>query len=132
MVGLVAGLALLGALIALQLVDDGNDGRGTVAVEVKGAAASRASLNGTVTGATGWSVEITVTEGADRHTTVAAPDGTYRIRDLIAGEAEVRWVAESTGDDGPSAEGLRVDGGKIVGRTPLTLAPGANTFDLAL
>lgn len=133
-VAVAAGLALVGALVVLQLVDDGHDGASSGRVEVKGAAVDRASLSGTVTGAEGWRVAVVVDVAGVRQTTTTGRDGRYRLDDLVAGLGELTWTAEprSAGTAAPvGRDGILLDG-TITGRTPVTLSPGENVLDFAL
>jgi hypothetical protein len=124
-----AGAALVGALVVLQLTDDPGRARpSNPEVRVRGIEVSRASLEGVIAGAAGWRVEVTVESAGGRATTVARPDGRYRLRNLTSGLAEVTWVAETT-----TSAGNGIDlGGQRTGRTQVNLLPGANTLDLAL
>lgn len=127
---IATGIALLAALVALQLVDEGGDrpSAADAPVQVKGVQVDRASLTGTIAGAAGWRVEVTISVGGATQTVVASPDGRYRARDLVASLGELTWAAESATS---SASGIRTGGG-LTGRTQVVLAPGANTFDFAL
>jgi hypothetical protein len=128
-VALVAGVALVGALVALQLVDDGDSGSADgTGVRVRGAVAHRALLEGTVAGADGWSVEVTILDVDQHSTRVAARDGRYRARDLSAGPVEVSWVGTQTASGG---EGIDL-GGQRTGRVEIVLEPGRNTYDITL
>lgn len=125
----IAGLALVATLVGLQLVDDREptprDARAEV--QVKGEHASRAWLEGRITGTSGWRVEVAVVTPDGKADALADPDGHYRVRNLVAGPAEVTWIAESTG----VTDGIAI-GGSRTGRTQITLSPGRNIFDFAL
>lgn len=125
----VAGVALVGALVALQLVDDGDSGSaGGTDVRVRGAVAHRALLEGAVAGADGWTVEVTILDVDQHATRVAARNGRYRARDLSAGPVEVSWV----GTQSASGSGGIELGGQRTGRVEITLEPGRNTYDITL
>jgi len=131
----VVAVALVGALVALQLVDDGDDspqsGRGESdqAVHVKGESASRpASLVGQFTGADGFSVEVVVVSPDGETRATADPDGHFRVTGLAAGPVEVSWVGSTTADGGG---GISLGASKT-GHTQMTLDAGRNRLDLDL
>jgi hypothetical protein len=126
-IALVVGALLVGALVALQLVDDGNDD--DASVRVKGVQASRAAtLAGVVENADGWSVEITVLSPDGTRTAVAEPDGRYRVVGLTPGPVEVSWVGDA---EQSSSQGITL-GGQRTGRTQITLDAGRNNYDFSL
>jgi hypothetical protein len=130
----VVGVALVGALVALQLVDDGDTGRRSSekaghSLQVKGASASRpAALEGRFTGADGFTVEVRVvsTDGESRAT--AEPDGRFRVTGLASGPVEVSWIGEASADAGG---GVQL-GAQRTGHTQVTLDAGRNTLALDL
>jgi hypothetical protein len=127
----VVGVALVGVLVALQLVDDnaGTTRSSDPAVEVKGASVSRsASLVGRFTGADGFTIEVRVvsTDGESRAT--VDDTGRFRVTGLAAGPVEVSWVGETTTDAG----GGVTLGAQRTGHTQVTLDAGRNTLELDL
>ena len=126
-IALAVGILLVGALIALQLVDDGNDN--DASVRVKGAQAARAAtLAGVVGDADGWTVEITVLSPDGERTAVADADGRYRVEGLEPGPVEVSWVGAAAQS---GSQGITL-GGQRTGRTQITLAAGRNRYDFSL
>jgi hypothetical protein len=131
LIAAVVGVALVGALVALQLVDDGDDsGRATEhAVQVKGESVSRpATLVGTFTGADGFSVEVVVVSPDGETRATADPDGRFRVTGLSAGPVEVSWVGSTSADAGG---GISL-GAQRTGHTQVTLDAGRNRLDLDL
>jgi hypothetical protein len=127
----VVGVALVGGLIALQLVDDGDTGRQSSdhSVQVKGASASRpASLEGQFTGADGFTVEVRVVTPDGESRATAEPDGRFRVTGLAAGPVEVSWIGEASTDAG----GGVLLGAQRTGHTQVTLDAGRNTLALDL
>jgi hypothetical protein len=132
LIAAVVGVALVGALVALQLVDDGDDTTARSsdpAVRVKGITASRpASLVGSFAGADGFTVEVLVVSlDGETHATADA-DGRFRVTGLAAGPVEVSWVGSTTADGGGGI-GL---GASKAGHTQVTLDAGPNRLDLDL
>jgi hypothetical protein len=131
LVAAVVGVALVGALVALQLVDDGDDttrssGR---TVEVKGESVARpASLVGRFTGADGFTIQVRVVSSDGESHATADSDGRFRVTGLAAGPVDVSWVGETTDDAG---EGIRL-GAQRSGHTQVTLDAGRNTLALDL
>lgn len=128
-------MALVGALVALQLVDDGDDasqsGRGETdqAVHVKGESVSRpASLVGQFTGADGFAVEVVVVSPDGETRATADPDGHFRVTGLAAGPVEVSWVGSTSSDAGG---GVSL-GAQRTGHTQVTLDAGRNRLELDL
>jgi len=128
-------VALVGALVALQLVDDGDDasqsGRGETdqAVHVKGESVSRpASLVGQFTGADGFAVEVVVVSPDGETRATADPDGHFRVTGLAAGPVEVSWVGSTSSDAGG---GVSL-GAQRTGHTQVTLDAGRNRLELDL
>jgi hypothetical protein len=131
----VVAVALVGALVALQLVDDGDDasqsGRGETdqAVHVKGESVSRpASLVGQFTGADGFAVEVVVVSPDGETRATADPDGHFRVTGLAAGPVEVSWVGSTSSDAGG---GVSL-GAQRTGHTQVTLDAGRNRLELDL
>jgi hypothetical protein len=130
-VAAVVGVALVGALVALQLVDDGNSTTRSSdrSLAVKGEAVSRpASLAGRFTGADGFTVEVRVVSPDGETRATADRDGRYRVTGLAPGPVEVSWVGETASDAGG---GISV-GAQRTGHTQVTLDAGRNTLDLEL
>ena len=129
-----SGVALVGVLVALQLVDDGDTKQSTkpstdTSVEVKGIQASRpASLVGDIAGADGWEVTITVLSPENSVSADAKTDGHYRVEGLAPGPVEVSWVAESA----QSTSGGVSVGGQRTGRAQITLDAGRNRYDFSI
>lgn len=127
-------VALVGVLVALQLVDDGDTNQSTkpsndASVEVKGIQASRAaSLVGDISGAESWKITVTVLSPEGSVSADAKADGRYRVEGLAPGPVEVSWFAEAapTSTDGVSL------GGQRIGRTQITLDAGRNRYDFSL
>jgi hypothetical protein len=125
------GVALVGALVALQLVDDGDttarsSGRN---VQVKDESVSReASLFGRFTGADGFTVEVVVVSPDGETRATAGPDGRFRVTGLAPGPVEVSWVGETSADAGG---GISL-GAQRAGHTQVTLDAGRNQVDLDL
>src|SRR5262245_16261162 len=125
------GVALVGALVALQVADDGDTATRSSdrTVEVKGESVSRpASLVGRFTGADGFTVEVLVVSPVGQARATADPDGHYRVTGLAAGPVEVSWVGETTADAG----GGVTLGAQRSGHTQVTLDAGRNTLELDL
>ena len=132
-IAIAVGVALVGALVALQLVDDGDTSQSTkssdTSVEVKGIQASRsASLVGDIAGADGWEITITVLSPEGSVSADANAGGRYKVEGLAPGPVEVSWVAESAQS---TADGVTV-GGQRTGRTQITLDAGRNHYDFSL
>src|SRR5262245_61248603 len=88
LIAAVVGVALVGSLVALQLVDDGDDSARSndQAVHVKGISASKpASLVGRFDGADGFTVEVLVVSPDGEVRATADPDGHYRVAGLEPG-----------------------------------------------
>jgi hypothetical protein len=130
-IAVAVGVALIGALVALQLVDDDDTGRRSSdrTLQVKGASASRpASLVGRFTGADGFTVEVrVVTPDGESHATVD-PDGRFRVTDLAPGPVEVSWVGATTADAG----GGVILSAQRAGHTEVRLDAGRNSLELEL
>jgi hypothetical protein len=127
----VVGVALVGALVALQLVDDGDDSArsSNQAVQVKGESVSRpATLVGTFAGADGFSVEVVVVSPDGETRATADPDGHFRVTGLSAGPVEVSWVGSTSAEAGG---GISL-GAQRTGHTQVTLDAGRNRLDLDL
>jgi hypothetical protein len=127
----VVGVALVGALVALQLVDDGGDAPRSTdrAVHVTGESVSRpASLVGQFVGADGFSVEVVVVSPDGETRATADPDGHFRVTGLAAGPVEVSWVGSTSSDAG---NGISL-GAQRTGHTQVTLDAGRNRLDLDL
>jgi hypothetical protein len=128
------GLALVGALVALQLVDDGDDTRqsstqadGTV--HVKGEQASRpATIDGRFAGADGFTVEVVVITPVGEARATADADGHFRVTGLAPGPVDVSWVGETSSDAGG---GVSL-GAQRTGHTQVTLDAGRNRLQLDL
>ena len=132
-VAVAVGVALVGALVALQLADDGDANPSTSSsdapVEVKGIQASRpASLMGDIANADGWQVTVTVLSPDDSVSAEAKRDGRYRVDGVAPGPVEVSWVAELSQT---STDGVTL-GGQRTGRTQITLDVGRNRYDFSL
>jgi hypothetical protein len=135
LIAVAVGVALVGALVALQLVDDGGDtapsGRvgADRAVHVKGESASRpATLVGQFAGADGFSVEVVVVGPHSETRATADADGRFRVTGLAAGPVEVSWVGSTSADAGG---GISL-GAQRTGHTQVTLDAGRNMLDLDL
>jgi len=127
----LVGVALVGALVALQLVDDSDNTTrpSDRSVAVKDESVSRsASLTGQFTGADGFTVQVRVVGSDGESSATADADGRYRFTDLTPGPVEVSWVGETTADSG----GGVMLGAQRAGHTQVTLDAGRNTLDLAL
>ena len=127
----MVGVALVGALVALQLVDDGDTSRRSSdqAAQVEGTSASRpASLEGQFTGADGFTVEVRVVSADGESRATAEADGRFRVTGLVAGPVEVSWIGEASDDAGG---GIRL-GAQRTGHTQVTLDAGRNTLALDL
>ena len=130
MIAGAVGVALVGALVALQLVDDGDEtSRSTDRVEVKGESVSRpASLVGQFAGADGFAVEVVVVSPDGETRAKADADGHFRVTGLEPGPVEVSWVGSTTEDAGG---GVSL-GAQRTGHTQVTLDAGRNRLDLDL
>jgi len=135
LIAVAVGVALVGALVALQLVDDSDDAsrssraKSEPAVHVKGDSVSRpASLVGRFTGADGFSVEVVVISPDGQARATADPDGRFRVTGLAAGPVEVSWVGWTSSDAGG---GVSL-GAERAGHTQVTLDAGRNRLDLDL
>jgi hypothetical protein len=131
LIAVAIGVALVGALVALQLVDDGDDTAQSSdrAVNVKSESASRpASLIGRVQDADGFSVEVVVVSPAGEARTTADADGHFRVTGLAPGPVEVSWVGETTADAG----GGVTLGAQRTGHTQVVLDAGRNRLDFDL
>jgi hypothetical protein len=127
----VVGVALVGALVALQLVDDGDDTTRSTnqSVHVKGESVSRpASLVGKFSGADGFAVEVVVVSPDGETRATADPDGHFRVTGLAPGPVEVSWVGSTSSDAG---SGISLGASKT-GHTQVTLDAGRNRLDLDL
>jgi hypothetical protein len=131
----IAGVVLVGILVAIQLIDDGDgDARNSSAnpstrVEVKGTEVTRlATLTGTVTGAEGAHVEVTVLDTLGTKDTTADAKGRYRVTGIAAGPIVLTWIAS---DEDSAGGGVSLSSERT-GRTQITLDPGSNTYDIAL
>ena len=121
----------MGALVALQLVDDGDDNSRATdpGVHVKGESIARpASLVGQFRGADGFAVEVVVVSPDGETRATADPDGHFRVTGLAAGPVEVSWVGSTSADAGG---GVRL-GAQRTGHTQVTLDAGRNRLDLDL
>lgn len=132
-IAIAVGVALVGALVALQLVDDGDTSQSTkssdTSVEVKGIQASRtASLVGDIAGADGWEITVTVLSPESSVSADAKAGGRYRVEGLAPGPVEVSWVAEAAQS---TTDGVSL-GGQRTGRTQITLDAGRNRYDISL
>jgi hypothetical protein len=131
LIAAVVAVALVGALVALQLVDDGDDtSRATdQAVHVKGISASRpASLVGRFQGADGFTVEVLVVSPNGEARATADADGHYRVDGLEPGPVEISWIGSTTADAG----GGVALGAQRTGHTQVVLDAGRNRVDLDL
>jgi hypothetical protein len=128
----VVGVALVAALVALQLVDDGDDTTARSAdrtVHVKGVSASRpASLVGHFAGADGFTIEVMVVSPDGEARATADPEGRYRVTGLAPGPVEISWVGSTTTDAGG---GVSL-GAQRTGHTQIVLDAGRNRVDLEL
>jgi hypothetical protein len=127
----VVGVALVGALVALQLVDDGDTTARSSdrTVHVKGESVSRpASLVGRFAGADGFAVEVVVLSPDGETRATADPDGHFRVTGLAAGPVEVSWVGSTSADAGG---GISL-GAQRTGHTQVTLDAGRNRLELDL
>ena len=127
----MVGVALVGSLVALQLVDDGDDARPSTdqAVHVKGLSTSRpASLVGRFAGADGFTVEVVVLSPDGEARATADPDGSYRVTGLAPGPVEISWIGSTTTDAGG---GVSL-GAQRTGHTQIVLDAGRNRVDLDL
>jgi hypothetical protein len=125
----VVGVALVGALVALQLVDDGDTTAQSSdrTIHVKGESVSRsASLVGRFAGADGFSVEVVVLSADGETRATADPDGHFRVTGLAAGPVEVSWVGSSSSDAGG---GISL-GASRTGHTQVTLDAGRNRLEV--
>ena len=133
-IAIAVGVALVGVLVALQLVDDGDTNQSTksspgTSVEVKGIQASRsATLVGDISGADGWKITITALSPEGATSADAKADGQYRVDGLAPGPVEVSWVAQGSES---STDGVTL-GGQRTGRTQITLDAGRNRYDFTL
>src|SRR5262245_40862970 len=124
-------VAVVGAPVSLQLVDDGDDdGRSTDrAVHVQGESVSRpASLVGQFAGADGFTVEVVVVSPDGEVRATAEPDGRYRVTGLEPGPVEISWVGSTSNDAGG---GVSL-GAQRTGHTQIVLDAGRNHVDLEL
>jgi len=131
LIAVAVGLALVGALVALQLVDDGGDTTRSAdtGVHVKGESVSRpATLVGQFAGADGFSVEVVVVGPHSETRATADADGRFRVTGLAAGPVEVSWVGSTSADAGG---GISL-GAQRTGHTQVTLDAGRNMLDLDL
>jgi hypothetical protein len=121
----------VGALVALQLVDDGDtNGRSSDQnVQGKGDSASRpALLVGRFTGADGFTVEVRVVSPDGESRATADTEGRFRVTGLAPGPVEISWVGLTTTDAGG---GVALSAQRA-GHTQVTLDAGRNTLDLEL
>jgi hypothetical protein len=132
LIAVVVGVALVGSLVALQLVDDGDDTSARSSdrtVHVEGVSASRpASLVGHFTGADGFAIEVVVVSPDGEVRASADPGGRYRVTGLAPGPVEISWVGETTADVGG---GVSL-GAQRTGHTQIVLDAGRNRVDLEL
>jgi hypothetical protein len=132
LVAAVIGVALAGALLALQLVDDGDDNVARSSdrtVRVKDVSSSRpASLVGHFDGADGFTIEVLVISPDGEARATADPDGRYRVTGLAQGPVEISWVGSTITDAGA---GVSL-GAQRSGRTQIVLDAGRNRVDLDL
>ena len=125
MIAAAVGAALVGALVALQLVDDGGTtSRSSDQTDhVKG---ESASLAGRFTGADGFTVQVRIVSPDGEASATADPDGRFHVTGLAPGPVEVSWVGETTANAGG---GITV-GAQRSGPTQVTLDAGRNTLAL--
>jgi hypothetical protein len=132
LIAVVVGVALVGALVALQLVDDGDDTTARSSdqsVAVEGITASRpASLVGSFDGADEFTIQVTVVSPDREVRATAGPDGRYRVTGLSPGPVEISWVGSMTADAG----GGVTLGAQRTGHTQVVLDAGRNRLDLDL
>src|SRR5262245_15036374 len=131
LIAVAVGVALIGVLVALQLVDDADNNRRSSdqTERVNGRSASRrAFLVGRITGADGFTVEIRVVSPDGESGAPADADGRFRVDGLPPGPVEVSWVGETTTDAG----GGVTLGAQRAGHTEVRLDAGRNTLDLEL
>jgi hypothetical protein len=128
LIAIVVGVALVGALVALQLVDD-DAPPSDRAVRVQGESVSRpASLVGQFTGADGFTVEVLVVSPDGEVRATADPHGRYHVTGLAPGPVEISWVGSTTSDAG----GGVTLGAQRSGHTQVVLDAGRNRIDLDL
>ena len=121
----------MGALVALQLVDDGDDDAKSTdrAVHVQGESVSRpASLVGQFAGADGFTVEVLVVSPDGEVRATANADGRYHVTGLAPGPVQISWVGSTTNDAGDGV----VLGAQRTGHTQVVLDAGRNRVDLDL